>query len=186
MTPRSRGQGTLVVLILSPATHRLARIRRNIAANAQHGKHSKIRHFLRKNEEFRSIGGWRLPPMMEWTDRHCPLFSTVLFNPACLAIHGKWWYRQPSYGGMRVRLLEHDAAEHPVALQLGRLRPRIELAQAARIGEFGGLRGDQPQTSGVPAIGLQSGAFGACLMRDAPPLVAGLRPQHARWPCGSR
>ena len=40
------------------------------------------------------------------------------------------------------RLLDHDAAEHPVALQLGGCDPE-ELAKAARIGTVGGLRRDQ-------------------------------------------
>ncbi|MGH6796190.1 MAG: tRNA dihydrouridine(20/20a) synthase DusA, partial [Methylocella sp.] len=66
------------------------------------------------------------------------------------------------------RLLRFDAAEHPVALQLGGSEP-AELAAAARIGADYGF--DEINLNiGCPSERVQSGAFGACLMRE-PDLV---------------
>jgi tRNA-dihydrouridine synthase A len=69
----------------------------------------------------------------------------------------------------RERLLGFDPAEHPVALQLGGSDP-AELAHAARIGEAFGY--DEINLNvGCPSDRVQSGRFGACLMRE-PALVA--------------
>jgi len=71
--------------------------------------------------------------------------------------------------GERDRLLGFDDAEHPVALQLGGSDPR-KLAEAARIGEAFGY--DEINLNvGCPSDRVQSGTFGACLMR-VPVLVA--------------
>ena len=62
-----------------------------------------------------------------------------------------------------------DFREHPVALQLGGSEP-AKLAHAARIGaEFGYC--EINLNVGCPSERVQSGAFGACLMRE-PDLVA--------------
>ena len=59
--------------------------------------------------------------------------------------------------------------EHPVALQLGGSEP-AKLAEAARIGEEFGY--DEINLNvGCPSDRVQSGSFGACLMRE-PALVA--------------
>ncbi|PDQ17166.1 tRNA dihydrouridine(20/20a) synthase DusA, partial [Mesorhizobium sanjuanii] len=71
--------------------------------------------------------------------------------------------------GARERLLGFDDAEHPVALQLGGSDPR-KLAEAARIGEAFGY--DEINLNvGCPSDRVQSGTFGACLMKT-PVLVA--------------
>jgi tRNA-dihydrouridine synthase A len=71
--------------------------------------------------------------------------------------------------GDRQRLLAFDAAEHPVALQLGGSEP-AKLAAAARIGADFGY--DEINLNvGCPSDRVQSGTFGACLMRS-PGLVA--------------
>src|SRR5690606_36251365 len=71
--------------------------------------------------------------------------------------------------GARGRLLGFDVVEHPVALQLGGSDPR-KLAEAARIGaEFG--YGEINLNVGCPSDRVQSGTFGACLMKT-PALVA--------------
>jgi tRNA-dihydrouridine synthase A len=71
--------------------------------------------------------------------------------------------------GDRERLLGFDACEHPVALQLGGSDP-AQLAAAARIGEDFGY--DEINLNvGCPSDRVQSGRFGACLMRE-PRLVA--------------
>src|SRR5712671_6491847 len=88
-------------------------------------------------------------PMMEWTDRHCRYFHR-LFSPHAL-LYTEMVVSAAIVRGNAARLLEHDAAEHPVALQLGGCDPE-ELAQAARIGSRPALR-KSTSTSGVPAIG---------------------------------
>jgi tRNA-dihydrouridine synthase A len=71
--------------------------------------------------------------------------------------------------GARERLLGFDPAEHPVALQLGGHEP-VDLATAARIGvDFG--YDEINLNVGCPSDRVQSGRFGACLMRE-PALVA--------------
>ena len=71
--------------------------------------------------------------------------------------------------GDRDRLLGFDASEHPVALQLGGSDPAI-LGEAARIGEAFGY--DEINLNvGCPSDRVQSGTFGACLMKT-PALVA--------------
>ncbi len=70
--------------------------------------------------------------------------------------------------GARARLLDFDASEHPLALQLGGSDPQ-RLQQAARIGEAWGY--DEINLNvGCPSGRVQSGQFGACLMRT-PALV---------------
>jgi tRNA-dihydrouridine synthase A len=70
--------------------------------------------------------------------------------------------------GRQLRLLEHSQQEHPVALQLGGSDP-VELAEAARLGAEAGY--DEINLNvGCPSDRVQSGKFGACLMRE-PALV---------------
>ena len=113
--------------------------------------------------------GWRfcVAPMMDWTDRHCRFFHRLL------APHARLYTEMVTTGavlhGDRERLLGFDAAEHPVALQLGGHEP-AELAAAARIGADFGY--DEINLNvGCPSDRVQSGRFGACLMRE-PSLVA--------------
>jgi len=62
------------------------------------------------------------------------------------------------------RFLAFDAAEHPVALQLGGSEPGA-LAQAARLGEAAGY--DEINLNvGCPSDRVRSGRFGACLMAE--------------------
>ncbi len=71
--------------------------------------------------------------------------------------------------GDRERLLAHDPAERPLALQLGGSDPG-ELAQSARVAaEFG--YDEVNLNVGCPSDRVQSGRFGACLMAE-PALVA--------------
>jgi tRNA-dihydrouridine synthase A len=71
--------------------------------------------------------------------------------------------------GDAARHLQFDAAEHPVALQLGGSEPD-DLARAARMGERFGY--DEINLNcGCPSERVQRGAFGACLMAE-PMLVA--------------
>ncbi len=70
--------------------------------------------------------------------------------------------------GDRARLLRYDAAEHPVALQLGGSDPRA-LAECARIGADLGFD-EINLNAGCPSDRVQDGRFGACLMAE-PALV---------------
>ncbi len=112
---------------------------------------------------------WRLcvAPMMDWTDRHCRHFHRLLSPHARL--YTEMVTAAAVIHGDRERLLGFDASEHPVALQLGGSEP-AELTQAARIGE--GFGYDEINLNvGCPSDRVQSGRFGACLMRE-PALVA--------------
>ncbi|MCA6244321.1 MAG: tRNA dihydrouridine(20/20a) synthase DusA, partial [Phenylobacterium sp.] len=106
-------------------------------------------------------------PMMDWTDRHCRSFHRVLTRRALL--YSEMVTSAAVLHGDRQRLLGFDAAEHPVALQLGGSDPG-ELAAAARIGEDFGYR-EINLNVGCPSDRVQSGRFGACLMLE-PALVA--------------
>ncbi len=112
---------------------------------------------------------WHLAvaPMMDWTDRHCRYFHRLLAPHALL--YTEMVTAQAVIHGDRERLIGFDAAEHPLALQLGGSEPR-ELAQAARIGAELGY-GEINLNVGCPSDRVQSGRFGACLMRE-PALVA--------------
>jgi tRNA-dihydrouridine synthase A len=119
---------------------------------------------------YRLAGGTKMlavAPMMDWTDRHCRYLHRLLTRESLLytemvvadaAIHGK-----------RDRLLAYDASEHPLALQIGGSDPS-KLAEATRIGNDFGY--DEINLNvGCPSDRVQSGTFGACLMRE-PRLVA--------------
>ena len=106
-------------------------------------------------------------PMMDWTDRHCRYFHRLLAPH--VRLYTEMITAQAVIHGDRTRLLGFDASEHPVALQLGGSEPG-ELAQAARIGAQLGY--DEINLNvGCPSDRVQSGSFGACLMRE-PALVA--------------
>lgn len=104
---------------------------------------------------------------MDWTDRHCRAFHRSLSRRALL--YTEMVTTGAVLHGDRARLLGFDACEHPVALQLGGSDP-ADLAAAARIGEDFGY--DEINLNvGCPSDRVQSGRFGACLMRE-PELVA--------------
>ncbi len=106
-------------------------------------------------------------PMMDWTDRHCRYFYRLMSKNAQL------WTEMVTakailYGNKN-RLLDFDACEHPLVLQLGGSEPK-EMAQAAKIAQDWGY--DEVNINvGCPSDRVQSGSFGACLMQT-PQLVA--------------
>ena len=105
--------------------------------------------------------------MMDWTDRHCRALHRVLTRHALL--YTEMVTAPAVIHGDRERLLGFDPVEHPVALQLGGSEPD-QLAEAARIGQAFGY--DEINLNvGCPSDRVQSGRFGACLMRE-PSLVA--------------
>jgi len=106
-------------------------------------------------------------PMMDWTDRHCRALHRALSRRALL--YTEMVTTGAILHGDRERLLGYDPAEHPVALQLGGSDPR-DLAVCAKIAEDLGY--DEVNLNvGCPSDRVQSGRFGACLMRE-PELVA--------------
>jgi tRNA-dihydrouridine synthase A len=116
-----------------------------------------------------ALPGWRfsVAPMMDWTDRHCRAFHRLLTRRARL--YTEMVTADAVVFGPRERLIGFDAAEHPVALQLGGAEPK-KLAEAARIGAAFGY--DEINLNcGCPSDRVQDGRFGACLMRE-PELVA--------------
>lgn len=106
-------------------------------------------------------------PMMDWTDRHCRVFHRILAPGARL--YTEMVHANAVIHGDRERLLGFDAAEQPLALQLGGSEPAA-LAQAARIAADWGYA-EVNLNCGCPSDRVQAGRFGACLMRE-PALVA--------------
>ncbi len=105
--------------------------------------------------------------MMEWTDRHCRVLHRLLSRHARL--YTEMVTADAILRGDRERLIGFSRIEHPVALQLGGAEPE-KLAHAARIGvDFG--YDEINLNVGCPSDRVQSGCFGAALMRE-PELVA--------------
>jgi len=105
--------------------------------------------------------------MMDWTDRHCRAFHRALTRRALL--YTEMVTTGAVLHGDRERLLGFSEVEHPVALQLGGSDP-ADLAASAKIGAELGY--DEINLNvGCPSDRVQSGRFGACLMRE-PDLVA--------------
>ncbi len=105
-------------------------------------------------------------PMMDWTDRHCRYFHRLLAPSALL--YTEMVTTGAILHGDRDHLLEFNAAEHPLALQLGGCDP-AELAECARIAAVRGYA-EINLNVGCPSGRVQKGRFGACLMRQ-PELV---------------
>ncbi len=106
-------------------------------------------------------------PMMDWTDRHCRYLHRLLSKHALL--YTEMVTAPAVIHGDQDRLLGFNSAEHPVALQIGGSDPK-QLEQATRIGCSYGY--DEVNLNvGCPSDRVQSGKFGACLMRE-PDLVA--------------
>ena len=106
-------------------------------------------------------------PMLDWTDRHCRYFLRLISRRALL-------YTEMVttgallHGNNPQRFLGFDAAEHPLALQLGGSAP-VELAQCTTMAADAGY--DEVNLNvGCPSDRVQSGRFGACLMAE-PTLV---------------
>ena len=103
---------------------------------------------------------------MDWTDRHCRVLHRLMSRRALL--YTEMVTTGAVIFGDRQRIIGFNHCEHPVALQLGGSDPAA-LAQAARIcADFG--YDEINLNCGCPSDRVQSGAFGACLMRS-PELV---------------
>ncbi len=106
-------------------------------------------------------------PMMDWTDRHCRFFHRQLTRRALL--YTEMVTAPALVRGGASHLLAFNAAEHPVAVQLGGSEPE-ELAEAARMAEAAGYI-EVNLNIGCPSDRVKSGCFGAVLMKS-PDLVS--------------
>ncbi len=119
-----------------------------------------------RKSQIRVSRRFAVAPMMDWTDRHCRFFHRQLAKSALL--YTEMVVADAAIHGDRQRLLGYNDIEHPVALQLGGSDPE-KLAEATRIGADFGY--DEINLNvGCPSDRVQSGTFGACLMRE-PDLV---------------
>jgi tRNA-dihydrouridine synthase A len=108
-----------------------------------------------------------IAPMMDWTDRHCRFFHRRFTRRALL--YTEMVTTGAVLHGPMERLLGHHPEEHPLALQLGGAVPE-ELARAVSVARGFGF--DEVNLNvGCPSDRVQSGCFGAALMRT-PALVA--------------
>lgn len=106
-------------------------------------------------------------PMMDCTDRHERYLLRCISKRALL--YTEMLTTGAVLNGDRKRLLDFDACEHPVALQLGGNDPE-QMARCAAIGADWGY--DEINVNvGCPSDRVRSGSFGACLMAR-PELVA--------------
>jgi len=118
------------------------------------------------NSGSQSVPKLAVAPMMEWTDRHCRQLHRR-FSP-----NARLYTEMVTTGailhGPRERLLEFQADEQPLALQLGGCDPAA-LAECAAIAEQAGFA-EVNLNIGCPSDRVQHARIGACLMAE-PELV---------------
>jgi tRNA-dihydrouridine synthase A len=109
--------------------------------------------------------------MLDWTDRHCRTFHRKITR------HTRRYTEMVNTGailhGDQQRHLAFNADEHPVALQLGGSDP-ADLAASAKVAERFGYN-EVNLNCGCPSERVQKGAFGACLMAEAPLVADGVK-----------
>ena len=120
-----------------------------------------------------SFSPWRLSvaPMMDWTDRHCRRFHRLLTRQTRL--YTEMVTTGALLHGDVPRHLDYSAPEHPLALQLGGSEPD-DLAACARLAQQWGYA-EVNLNCGCPSERVQRGAFGACLMNEAPLVADGVK-----------
>lgn len=101
-------------------------------------------------------------PMIDWTDTRCRFLHRQLSSHALL--YTEMIVADAIIHGQRDKLLSYHPDEHPVALQLGGSDPE-KLSEAVKIaGDYG--YDEINLNVGCPSDRVQSGTFGACLMRE--------------------
>ena len=106
-------------------------------------------------------------PMLDWTDRHCRYFYRLLSKNTQL--YTEMITAKAILNGDKNRLLDFNAEENPLTLQLGGSDPS-EMAKCALIAQEWGY--DEVNINvGCPSDRVLLGSFGACLMKE-PDLVA--------------
>ncbi len=109
--------------------------------------------------------------MMDWTDRHCRHFHRLITRRTRL--YTEMVTTGALLHGDVTRHLDFGAAEHPLALQLGGSESD-DLAACARLALDWGY--DEINLNcGCPSERVQRGAFGACLMAEAPLVRDGVK-----------
>ncbi len=106
-----------------------------------------------------------IAPMIDWTMTHFRVFMRLI------APHALLYTEMQTVGAVEHapdKALLYDAIEQPLALQLGGSDPQ-KLAQAAKVAEQRGFV-EVNLNLGCPSDRVQSGNFGACLMKS-PDLV---------------
>ena len=100
-------------------------------------------------------------PMMDWTDKHCRFFHRLISKEALL--FSEMITSKAIIYGDRDRLLGFNSEENPLVLQIGGSEPD-EFSECAKIIEDYGY--DEININvGCPSDRVQSGSFGACLMK---------------------
>lgn len=113
-------------------------------------------------EKSKKVPHISVAPMMDWTDRHCR-YLMRLISPGTI-LYTEMVTTGALLHGDAPRFLRFDEAEHPVALQLGG-SDAANLATAAKMGADEGY--DEVNLNcGCPSDRVQSGRFGACLMKE--------------------
>jgi len=105
-------------------------------------------------------------PMMDWTDRHCRYFYRLLSTR--VQLYTEMITAKAILNGDKRRLLDFNASEHPLVLQLGG-SDAFEMSECADIAEKWGYDAVNINV-GCPSERVLSGSFGACLMKE-PDLV---------------
>ena len=101
-------------------------------------------------------------PMLDWTDRHCRFFLRLISQHAVL--YTEMLTTGAILHGDTERFLAMNAAEHPVALQLGGSNPG-DLAAACKLAEKYAYA-EINLNCGCPSDRVQSGMFGAVMMKN--------------------
>lgn len=104
----------------------------------------------------------QIAPMMDWTDRHCRFFHRQMSRRAVLFT--EMVTSAAIVHGPAARLLAFSPAEEPLVLQLGGSDPTELAAAVTRARALGYTRFNL--NCGCPSDRVQSGTFGAVLMKD--------------------
>jgi len=104
-----------------------------------------------------------IAPMLDYTDRHERYFLRLLSKQ--ILLYTEMVTSFALLHGDPTRFLRHSPEDNPCALQLGGSIP-ADLALCARMGEDAGYQ-EINLNCGCPSDRVQSGSFGACLMREA-------------------
>ena len=108
-----------------------------------------------------------IAPMLDWTDRHFRYFMRLITQHATL--YTEMIAAPALILGKRDQLLQYNPEEHPVILQIGGSAPK-QMALCAKMAKDYGYNGVNIN-AGCPSSRVQSGRFGAVLMKS-PELVA--------------
>lgn len=108
-----------------------------------------------------------IAPMLDWTDRHFRYFMRFITKQATL--YTEMIAAPALILGKKDQLLQYNTEEHPVILQVGGSDPK-QMALCAKMAEDYGYDGININ-AGCPSSRVQSGRFGAILMKT-PELVA--------------